>query len=252
MSAVSSNVLVVIPSRLAATRLPGKPLADIQGKPMIQHVWERACRANVGRVVVAAGDREIQEVIEAAGGQCVLTDPTLTSGSDRVAQATALLDPEGKFQVVVNVQGDLPLLDPLMVSDVLKPLEMASCDIGTIATPLMAGERGRSSVVKIALAGPQTPHTCAPALYFSRSPIPFGTESGWHHIGLYAYRRKALEKMVGLAPTFLEKSENLEQLRAMEGGMSVCVYLTQAPAPLGVDMPEDLETVRALAGRAGG
>jgi len=246
---LSSQALVIIPSRLNATRLPQKPLADIGGKPMVLRVWEQACQANVGPVVVAAGDPQIQEVIQGAGGTCVLTDPALTSGSDRVAQAADLVDPEKHFGVVVNVQGDLPGLDPQMVRDVLKPVGDGEKNyhIATIASPLGKGEKDRSSVVKIALAHPHGPGTWAQALYFSRAPIPFGSpEEGWHHIGLYAYRRQALERMVALAPSLLEKSENLEQLRAMEAGMTLGVYLTATLPPLGVDTPEDLERVRAL------
>jgi 3-deoxy-manno-octulosonate cytidylyltransferase (CMP-KDO synthetase) len=166
-----------------------------------------------------------------------------------VAQAADLVDPEKHFGVVVNVQGDLPGLDPQMVRDVLKPLGDGEKNyhIATIASPLGKGEKDRSSVVKIALARPHGPGTWAQALYFSRAPIPFGSpEEGWHHIGLYAYRRQALERMVALAPSLLEKSENLEQLRAMEAGMTLGVYLTATLPPLGVDTPEDLERVRAL------
>lgn len=235
--------LIIIPSRLHATRLPNKPLADIAGKPMILHVWERACQADVGPVVVAAGDPEIQAVVESAGGIAVLTEPHLASGTDRVWAAASLYDPEGKFKVVVNVQGDLPLLEPILVQEVLKPLENSAYAIGTVATPLRAGEKERAAVVKIALTPESHSSTTARALYFSRSPIPFG-EGGWHHMGVYSYRREALERFIQLPPSPLEKSENLEQLRALEAGMSIGVQLLACEPPLGVDTAEDLEWVR--------
>jgi 3-deoxy-manno-octulosonate cytidylyltransferase (CMP-KDO synthetase) len=241
-----AQALIVIPSRLSATRLPNKPLADICGKPMILHVWERACRANVGPVIVAAGDPEIRDVVVAAGGVAILTDPSLASGSDRVWAAANLFDPEGAFEQIVNVQGDLPLLDPLLVQEVLKPLAHDAYAIGTVAAPLREGEKDKNSVVKIALTvGQDDPH-CARALYFSRAPIPLGP-GGWHHIGLYSYRRQALAHMVNLPPSFLEKEENLEQLRAMEAGLTIGVQLVAGEPPLGVDTPEDLAWVQERA-----
>lgn len=234
--------LIVIPSRLKATRLPDKPLADIGGKPMILHVWERACAAQIGPVIVAAGDLEIQEVIEKAGGIAILTDPQLTSGSDRVFAGASLFDPEKKFQTIVNVQGDLPLLNPQLLQEVLKPLEFDNFSIGTVATPLILGEKERSSVVKIALVEREG-LSCSRALYFTRAPLPWG-EGGWHHMGLYSYRRCALERFVSLPPSPLEKSEMLEQLRALEAGMEIGVQKVHLEAPLGVDTLEDLEAVR--------
>ncbi len=233
--------LVIIPSRLKAQRLPNKPLLDIGGKPMIVHVWEKACHANIGPVIVATGDPEIQEAVANAGGTAILTDPDLKSGSDRVWAAARLYDPKGIFQHILNVQGDLPLLDSTLLSKAQNLLDRY--DIGTLASPLQEGEKEKTSIVKIALTRKE-PSGTGQALYFSRAPIPFGTDDGWHHIGIYAYRRNVLETFVSLPPSPLEKAEKLEQLRALEAGFPIGVHCITPSPPLGVDTPEDLEIIR--------
>ena len=241
----SPQALFVIPARLAASRLPRKPLADIGGKPMIVHVWERACQGATGPVIVAAGDPEIVEVITAVGGIGVLTDPDLPSGSDRVYAAALAFDPESQFQIIVNVQGDMPLVDPDLIAQVVRPLSDPRLQVATLATPVKEGERDRPSVVKIALT--EEPGTSwAWAHYFSRSPIPYGDPAGWAHMGLYAYRRSALKQFVSLPRSPLEKAESLEQLRALEAGLKIGVQLVDNHAPQEVNTPEDLEIVRRL------
>ena len=239
------NPLLVIPARLAAARLPGKPLADIGGVPMIVHVWRRAVESGLGRVVVAAADREIVAAIAAGGGEAVLTRPDHPSGSDRIFEAVAALDPERRHDVVVNVQGDLPLLDPAAIRDALLALADSEVDIATLAAPIADGAECLSpSVVKVA-AGFAPGARIARALYFSRLPVPHGAGAHYHHIGLYAYRRAALERFVALPPSVLEKRESLEQLRALEAGMRIDVALVDS-VPLGVDTPADLARARQL------
>jgi 3-deoxy-manno-octulosonate cytidylyltransferase (CMP-KDO synthetase) len=245
------NPLIVIPSRLKATRLPDKPLADIQGEPMIVHVWRRAVAAAVGPVVVACGDRAIYDVIAAHGGTAVMTDPDLPSGSDRVQAAAQAVDPAGDFNVIVNVQGDLPTLDPAILRDVLLPLEAdAAVDIATLAVEIIeAAEFHNPNVVKIALARASETASIGRGLYFSRAPIPTGEGPHYHHIGIYAYRRAALARFVGLPVAELEVLERLEQLRALTHGMRIDVKIVHTN-PLGVDTPADLERARALINRA--
>ena len=239
------NPLLVIPARLASTRLPGKPLADIGGAPMIVHVWRRAVEAGLGRVVVAAAEREIAAAIEAAGGEAVLTPPELPSGSDRIFAAVATLDPARQHDVVVNVQGDLPLIDPVAIRQSLLPLAEPAVDIATLAALIHdEAERSAPSVVKVA-ASFAPGARIARALYFSRAPVPAGEGPHYHHIGLYAYRRAALERFVALPPSLLEKRESLEQLRALEAGMRIDVALVDA-VPFGVDTPGDLARARQL------
>ncbi len=243
--------IVLIPARLASTRLPNKPLAPIAGKAMILHVLERALAADVGPAAVACGDSEIAQAVEAAGGRAIMTDPALPSGSDRIHQALRRLDPEGRHDVVVNLQGDLPALPPEEVRSVLRPLEEPACDIATLAAPIRdQAERGSPDVVKVAAAlGQDRP--IARAHYFSRAPIPWTgkDDSGalFHHIGIYAYRRAALERFVGLPPSPLEQRESLEQLRALEAGLRIDVALVDRP-PLSVDTPADLARARAELG----
>jgi 3-deoxy-manno-octulosonate cytidylyltransferase (CMP-KDO synthetase) len=237
--------LLVIPARLASTRLPDKPLADIGGAPMIVQVWRRAVEAGLGPVIVAAGERAIAAAIEAEGGQAVLTRPDHPSGSDRIFEAVTLLDPTRRHDVVVNVQGDLPLIDPLAIAASLLPLADPAVDIGTLAAPITdAAELAASSVVKVA-AGFAPGARIARALYFSRLPVPYGAGAHYHHIGLYAYRRAALERFVALPPSPLEQRESLEQLRALEAGMRIDVALVDT-VPLGVDTPVDLARARQL------
>ncbi|WP_041794245.1 3-deoxy-manno-octulosonate cytidylyltransferase [Pararhodospirillum photometricum] len=243
--------LLVIPARLAATRLPNKPLADIHGEPMIVHVWRRALEADLGPVLVAAGDPEIVAAIHAVGGEAELTAPDLPSGSDRVWQALCRRDPEGRHDVILNVQGDLPTLAPQVLRETLRAL--ATDPSIDIATPVCAitrpEERTNPNVVK-AVAGFAPGARHARALYFSRASVPSGDGPLYHHIGLYAWRRAALAAFVGWAPGVLEQRERLEQLRALEHHLRIEAALVET-VPLGVDTPEDLERARAaLAPRA--
>jgi len=240
--------LVVIPSRLAATRLPGKPLADIHGEPMIVHVWRRAIEAAVGPVVVACAEAEIAAAIERAGGHAVLTDPDLPTGSDRVHEAVLRLDPERRHDVIVNVQGDLPTVEPAVVRAVLTPFAEPAVDIATLGCVIrVEDERYAPSVVKAVapFAPDAAPGSIARALYFTRVTAPGGVGDHYHHIGLYAFRRAALERYVALPPGILERRERLEQLRALEAGMRIDVVLVDT-VPLGVDTPADLARAREM------
>ena len=235
-----SDPLILIPARMASTRLPGKPLADIHGQPMIVHVWRRAIEAKAGRVVVAAAEQAIVDAVVRAGGEAVLTDPNHPSGSDRAHEALMKLDSGRRHDVVVNLQGDLPTLDPALIAAVLAPLDDAKIDIATLATEIREpSERTNPNVVKAVIA------MDGRALYFTRAPAPSGDGPLYHHIGLYAYRRVALERFVKLLPSPLEKREKLEQLRALEAGMTIGVRIVDA-VPLGVDTPGDLERARHL------
>jgi len=237
------NPLVVIPARLASTRLPGKPLADILGRPMIVHVLDRARAARIGPVAVACADPEVAEVVRAAGGAAVLTEPDLPSGSDRVHAALAMLDPACAHDVVVNLQGDFPAIRPEQLRAVLDPLADPAIDIGTLVAPIRdAEEAAAPSVVKAACAFAEG-REVAPVLYFSRAAIPHGEGPRWHHIGIYAYRREALARFVALPESALERRERLEQLRALEAGMRIgCARIEHGP--FGVDTPADLERAR--------
>ena len=241
--------IVIIPARLASTRLPGKPLADICGRPMIVQVMERALEAGIGPVAVACGEAVIAAAVEAAGGRAVLTDPDLPSGSDRVQQALAILDPEGRFDVVVNLQGDVPTVDPATIRAALLPLADPAIDIGTLVAPIADdAEAATASFVKTACAFPPGA-AVAPALYFSRASIPWGEGPRWHHIGIYAFRRAALARFVALPASLLERREGLEQLRALEAGMRIgCARV--AHGPFGVDTPADLERARRIVASA--
>jgi 3-deoxy-manno-octulosonate cytidylyltransferase (CMP-KDO synthetase) len=237
--------LIVVPARLKATRLPDKPLALINGEPMIVHVWRRAVAANAGPVIVAAGDSEIADVITKAGGIAVMTDPDLASGSDRVHAAAEIHDPQKRFDIVVNVQGDLPTLDPKLVAAAVTPLADQFIDIATVVARItMEEELSDPAVVKAAVSF-QPGATVGPALYFSRNLIPSGPGDHYHHIGIYAFRRAALQRFVTLEPTVLELRERLEQLRALENGMRMAAALVDT-IPLGVDTPADLERARRL------
>jgi 3-deoxy-manno-octulosonate cytidylyltransferase (CMP-KDO synthetase) len=242
------NPIVVIPARMAASRLPGKPLAEIAGRPMILHVLDRAREAGIGPTVVACGEREIAAVVEAAGGTAVLTDPALPSGSDRVQAALAVLDPHGAHDVVVNLQGDLPALPPGYLRAVLAPLADPAADLATLVAPIAdAAEAAADQVVKAACAFTDGAGI-APALYFSRVAIPWGEGPRWHHIGIYAWRRAALARFVSLPPSPLERREKLEQLRALEAGMRIlCARVDRAP--FGVDTPDDLARARLALSR---
>lgn len=240
-----ANPIVLIPARMASTRLPGKPLADIGGVPMIVQVWRRAMEANLGPVAVAAAEPEIAEAVTKAGGIAVLTDPDLPSGSDRVFQALERLDPNGKHDAVINVQGDLPTIDPRIIRQVFAPLAEPAVDIATlIAAIVEPAERDNPNVVKAAV-GLTPGQRIGRALYFSRAAIPTGEGPLYHHIGLYAFRRAALGRFVALPPGVLEKRERLEQLRALENGMRIDAALVDT-VPLGVDTPAELERARVL------
>ncbi len=236
--------IIMIPSRLAATRLPGKPLSDIHGRAMILHCWDRAIAADLGPVVVACGDREIYDTIEGAGARAVMTDPDLPSGSDRIYAALAEIDPDGSYDTVINFQGDLPTIDPDAIRAAVTALDDGA-DIGTIAARIVQQEeRDNPNVVKVC-AALEDNRTRARALYFSRATVPAGDGDHFHHIGLYAYRRQALAKFITLPAGQLEKREHLEQLRALEAGMRIDVCLVDS-VPLGVDTPDDLEKARNL------
>ena len=240
-------VLVLIPARMASTRLPGKPLADIAGEPMIVHVMRRAQAAGVGPVVVATDSEAIAACVEKAGGRALMTRADHVSGSDRIFEALAAADPEGGAEIIVNVQGDLPTLAPSDVAAALAPLADPAVDIGTLAAEIRdAQERGNPNVVKV-VGSPVAPGRLR-ALYFTRATAPSGEGPLYHHIGLYAYRRGALARFVGLPPSPLERREKLEQLRALEAGMRIDIAIV-ASVPLGVDTPEDLEQARALLAR---
>jgi 3-deoxy-manno-octulosonate cytidylyltransferase (CMP-KDO synthetase) len=237
--------LIVIPARLKATRLPDKPLADIGGEPMIVHVWRRAVEADCGPVLVATDAEAVRDAILQAGGEALMTRPDHPSGSDRVFEAVLARDPHRKLDAVVNLQGDLPTLEPALVHACLKALNAGEADIGTIAARIVREEeRGDPNVVKVV----GTPLGAGPvlrALYFTRATAPYGDGPLYHHIGIYAYRREALERFVSLPPSPLELREKLEQLRALEAGMRINVGLVDT-VPLGVDTPRDLERAREL------
>lgn len=230
---------------MASSRLPGKPLADICGQPMIVRMLELARAADIGPVAVACGEAAIAEAVRQAGGIAVLTDPALPSGSDRVAAALASLDPGGAHDVVVNLQGDFPTLPPASLRAAIAPLADAEVDIGTLVVPIDSEEELHTdSFVKAAcLFAPGA--TLARALYFSRLPIPWGEGPRWHHIGIYAYRRAALERFVALPESPLEQRERLEQLRALENGMRIGAAAIPH-GPFGVDTQADLDRARAI------
>lgn len=240
------NPIVLIPARLASSRLPDKALADIHGEPMIVHVWRRAIEADVGRVVVAAGDPPIAEAVRAVGGEAVLTDPDLPSGTDRIHQALGQLDPDWVHDVVVNIQGDLPVLEVKTVRAAIDALvRLPSADWGTVACPIAnAADLTETSVNKVVAAW-EPDGKFGRALYFSKLPVPWGEGEVFHHIGLYTYRRAALSRFVALPPSPLERREKLEQLRALEDGMRIEVGRVET-IPLGVDTAQQLDEARRL------
>ena len=243
------NPIVLIPARMAATRLPNKPLADIGGTPMIVRVLNQALAAGVGPVAVAAGDREIVEAVQAAGGVAVLTDPDLPSGSDRILAALAQLDPGFEHDVVINLQGDMPFVDPAVLSDCARILkEFEDADIATVVAPEASiADRGNPDVVKAVLAMEDDGRS-GRALYFTRSTL-YGDGPVWRHIGLYGYRREALVVFNDAAPSALEKREKLEQLRVLENGMQIRVIEAAALPGPAVDTEQELALVRSLKGR---
>ena len=237
-----SSALIVIPARLQASRLPGKPLADIHGEPMIVHVWRRAMAAELGRVIVATDAEEIMAAIRKVGGEAIMTRTDHASGSDRVFEAVSRIDAEGDYEFIVNLQGDLPTLEPRLVRACLDPLSTIGVDIATLACEVTDdAEKTAPSVVKV--IGTPVGEQRLRALYFTRAAAPSGDGPLYHHIGIYAYRRNALERFVSLRPSTLERREKLEQLRALEDGMRIDVALVDT-VPLGVDTPDDLDRAR--------
>ena len=241
----SHRSIIVIPARMASLRLPDKPLADIGGTAMIVHVLRRAEEADLGPVIVACAEDQIAEVVTRAGGTAILTDPDHASGSDRVFEALNKADPDGAYDAVINLQGDLPLIDPAAIRAVLAPLDNPDVDIATLGCVITEGEeKTNPNVVKIVLSA-EVGATQGRALYFTRASAPTGDGDLWHHIGIYAWRRAALTRFVDLPPSPLERRERLEQLRALEAGMRVDVAVVDT-VPFGVDTPADLERARAL------
>jgi 3-deoxy-manno-octulosonate cytidylyltransferase (CMP-KDO synthetase) len=239
-----TRTLVLIPARMAATRLPGKPLMDIAGLPMIVHVLRRAQAAQIGRVAVATDTPEIAAAAQAHGFEAVMTGRDHASGSDRIYEALCKLDPGGKTEIVVNLQGDFPTIGPDNIRDVLGPLADPAVDIATLAAEIHTEEESLNPNVVKVIGSPITSRRLR-ALYFTRATAPWGDGPRYHHVGLYAYRRAALERFVALSPSALEQREKLEQLRAIEAGMRIDVTLVDT-VPRGVDTPADLETARRV------
>ncbi len=240
-----TKTLIVIPARMQATRLPGKPLADINGRPMIVRVWQQAVLADAGRVIVATDAAEIISAVRAAGGEAVLTRADHVSGSDRVWEAVSLVDPQAQAEIIVNLQGDLPTLEPRLVTACLVPLANPAVDIATLAAVIADDdERLNPNIVKV-VGTPGRTSDYLRALYFTRATAPWGDGPLYHHIGIYAYRRAALERFVKLAPSPLELREKLEQLRALEARMRIDVAIVDT-VPLGVDTLADLDRARQL------
>jgi 3-deoxy-manno-octulosonate cytidylyltransferase (CMP-KDO synthetase) len=238
------SVLILIPARMASTRLPGKPLADIAGKPMIVHVARRAAESGLGRVVVATDTAAVADAVAAHGFEAVMTRADHQSGSDRIHEALVALDSSGAIETVVNVQGDLPTIDPATIAASVAPLADPDVDIATLGVEIVREEeKTNPNVVKI--VGSPLSADRLRALYFTRATAPWGEGPLYHHIGLYAYRRGALERFVSLAPSPLERRERLEQLRALEAGMRIDAAIV-ATVPLGVDTPDDLERAREM------
>jgi len=237
--------LIIIPARMASTRLPGKPLADMQGEPMIVHVWHRAMESGIGPVVVACDGADIAEAVKKAGGKAVLTKPEHPSGSDRIWEALVALGAEGTHDAIINVQGDLPLIDPATIRAAWDLLQDPQVDIGTLVTPIKDEEEKRATQVVKAAIDMKEGKMRGRALYFSRLPVPWGDGPLYHHVGIYAYRREALAQFVATSPSPLELREKLEQLRALSLGMRIEAGVI-AEAPFGVDTPEDLERARKL------
>jgi 3-deoxy-manno-octulosonate cytidylyltransferase (CMP-KDO synthetase) len=239
------NTIVVIPARMASTRLPGKPLADINGQPMIVQVWRRAVEADVGPVLVAAAEMEIAQVVQAHGGDAIVTDPALPSGSDRIAAALALRDARRTFTHVINLQGDLPTIDPLAVQRCLAGLTNEGVDISTIAAPITEmADVANPNIVKV-IAPLSEDREAAFARDFLRNPGPEYGPHYWHHIGIYAYRRESLERFIRLPISIRETDRRLEQMRALDNGMKIAVVRVDT-VPLGVDTPAELEAARRM------
>lgn len=238
------TTIVLIPARMAATRLPGKPLALIAGLPMIVHVLRQALAADIGRVAVATDSREIADAVSAASGEAVMTRGDHASGSDRIHEALTRLDPDRRIKTVINLQGDFPTITPEQLRAVLRPLDDGAVEIATLAAQIHTEEESLNpNVVKV--IGSPIGRARLRALYFTRATAPYGEGPRYHHIGVYAYRRPALERFVSLPPSPLEQREKLEQLRAIEAGMRIDVEIVDS-VPRGVDTPADLETARRI------
>ena len=238
------ETIILIPARLASTRLPNKPLADIHGLPMIVHVVHRAQESGCGRVIVAAGEMETVDAVTQAGGEAILTPADLPSGTDRIHHVLQAIDPEKKYKIIINVQGDLPTLDPKLISAAVNAL--GDADMSTLLAEITdESERTNPNVVKAVLSPSMAQKNHGRALYFSRATVPDGPGPHYHHIGLYVYRRDALERFVTLPPSTLELRERLEQLRALEAGFAINAAIVDT-VPLGVDTPEDLEKARLV------
>jgi len=239
-----TQTLILIPARMASTRLPGKPLAKINGLPMICHVIDRAFESGIGEPVVATDTQEIIDTVEAHGAKAVMTREDHESGSDRIWEAVEVIDPDGGAETIINVQGDLPTIEAEVIRQSVLPLENPDVDIATLATRItVEHERTNPNVVK-AIGTPVAENRLR-ALYFSRATAPYGEGPLYHHIGLYAYRRSALRRFVSLPPSTLEQREKLEQLRALENGMRIDIQLVDS-VPLGVDTQEDLERAQKV------
>ena len=238
------NPIVLIPARMAATRLPGKPLLPIAGVPMIVQVWRRAIEADVGPVVVATDDPRIAEAIAAVGGRAALTRADHPSGTDRIHEALETFDPDGRHDAVVNLQGDLPTVDPRIVATALLPLADPAVALSTLAA-VIAREEERTDPNVVKLVGTEIETGRLRALYFTRATAPWGDGPLHHHIGLYAFRRAALRRFVALPPSPLERREKLEQLRALEAGMRIDAMVVDT-VPLGVDNPAELARARQM------
>ena len=254
-----NKILIIIPARLSSTRLPNKPLADIFGKTMIERVYLQALKAGLGEVYVACDGVEIADVINKSGGKAIITDPALPSGTDRIYAALEQVDAQNEFDVVVNLQGDLPAIDPEVIRAAVNALINSDSDIATVASVIKnKSEITNPNVVKIAIGfndafddSIDENNKKGQALYFSRSAIPYGSVEYYHHIGIYAYRKSALMKFVSLKPSGLEKIESLEQLRALENNMKITVQIVNSH-PLSVDTKEDLEAIKKFIDEAGG
>jgi 3-deoxy-manno-octulosonate cytidylyltransferase (CMP-KDO synthetase) len=242
---VPKNPIIIIPSRMASTRLPNKPLADIHGDPMIVHVWRRAMESKIGPVVVACDGAQIADAVHKAGGQAVVTDPNHPSGSDRIWEAVNSLKDGASYDAIINVQGDEPTLEPGVILAAYNLLSDPTVDIATVAAEIKDDARRHASQVCKAVIDIEAGAKHGRALYFSRMPVPSGDGPMFHHVGLYAYRRDALAKFVASPPSPLEKREKLEQLRALSLGMRIEVGIIGG-VPLGVDTPEDLERARRV------
>ncbi len=236
----AQDTIILIPARMGSSRLPGKPLARIAGEAMIVHVWRRAVAARMGRVAVATDSPEIFDTVRARGGEAIMTGTQHQSGSDRIHEALEICDPQARYQTIINLQGDLPTISPEAIRAVAGPLGVKDVDIATLASPIKDSREARDPNVVKVIAALERPGDVARALYFTRAAAPYGEGPLFHHIGIYVWRRAALARFVGLAPSKLERREKLEQLRALEAGMRIDVTCVDTFPP-GVDTPADLK-----------